>query len=261
VTPSPGFASKGSDQLSAASLEPKATNAAKEEQLPFGSQHQRKTDIGFSTQLPAVAEPEADPVDPFEPGISPTATHPRILGQLLNTYILIETVDGLELIDQHAAHERIVFNRLMAKRAGEGIPVQQLAVPLVMNMSPSESTNILATADLLNSFGFEVDQFGPSTVRITAVPSDLKDGLIEELLHLIASDPDALGKDPEEVALAVSRWACRQSVMAGQRLSESQVQALISQLNEAESGFSCPHGRPTRVTLGPAELEKLFGRR
>jgi DNA mismatch repair protein MutL len=167
----------------------------------------------------------------------------------------------LEIVDQHAAHERIVFNRLMGKRAGEGVPVQQLAVPLVLNLSPSEASNLLASVELLNSFGFEVGEFGPSTVRITAVPSDLKDALIEELLGQIASHPDSLGKEPEEVALAVSRWACRQSVMAGQRLSESQIQALVRDLDEAESGFSCPHGRPTRVTLGQAELEKLFGRR
>jgi DNA mismatch repair protein MutL len=149
----------------------------------------------------------------------------------------------------------------MRKRAGEGIPVQQLAVPLVLNLSPSEAANLLSSVELLNSFGFDVGEFGPSTVRITSVPSDLKDALIEELLGQIASDPDSLGKEPEEIALAVSRWACRQSVMAGQRLSESQIQALIGELDEAESGFSCPHGRPTRVTLGLAELEKLFGRR
>jgi DNA mismatch repair protein MutL len=164
-------------------------------------------------------------------------------------------------VDQHAAHERIVFNRLMARRAGSGVPVQRLAVPLVLTLSPSEAGNLLASAELLNSFGFEVDEFGTATVRVTAVPSDLKERLIEELLRQLAADPDSLGKEPEEVALAVSRWACRKSVMAGQKLSTDEMLSLVSELDEAESGFSCPHGRPTRVTLGPEDLEKLFGRR
>jgi DNA mismatch repair protein MutL len=268
--------SSRSYQIAASSQDQKpaedAPEGAKEEQLPFGSQHQRMTDVGFSARLPTVAELKTDPIDPSDPydPTTPTPTRTRtttttsagrILGQALGTYIILEGENGLEIVDQHAAHERIVFNRLMEKRAGEGVPVQQLAVPLVLNLSPSEGSNLLASAELLNSFGFEVGEFGPSTVRITAVPSDLKDALIEELLGLIASDPDSLGKEPEEVALAVSRWACRQSVMAGQKLSVSQIEALIAELDNAESGFSCPHGRPTRVTLGLAELEKLFGRR
>jgi DNA mismatch repair protein MutL len=236
---------------------------AREEKLPFGVKMTSEPAPSALVPPETSRETNADPVlyaitDP----IPSTITSPvRILGQVMGTYIILDGENGLEIVDQHAAHERIVFNRLMRKRAGEGIPVQQLAVPFVLNLSPSEAANLLASVELLNSFGFDVGEFGPSTVRITAVPSDLKDALIEELLGQIASDPDSLGKEPEEIALAVSRWACRQSVMAGQRLSESQIQALVRELDEAESGFSCPHGRPTRVTLDLAELEKLFGRR
>ncbi len=119
----------------------------------------------------------------------------------------------------------------------------------------------MAAEQMLNSFGFEISEFGPETVRVTAVPSDLKGELVEELLRQLADGSERADSVPEDVALAVSRWACRESVMAGLKLSEQEIRQLVSDLEEAESGFSCPHGRPTRVTLTPLDLERLFGRR
>lgn len=185
----------------------------------------------------------------------------RILGQVMGTYILLEDENGLQIIDQHAAHERIVFNRLLLRRSGAKIPVQVLAVPLVLTLSPSEAANLLASNQLLDSFGFEIGEFGPDTVRVTAVPSDLKGQLVEELLRQFAAGSEPTGREPEDVALAVSRWACRESIMAGRKLSEEEIKQLVRDLDEAESGFSCPHGRPTRITLSSPDLEKLFGRR
>ncbi len=228
-----------------------APSAAKDIKLPFGSTSESPTATDVVDKQTAAAASIA----------ASTATTKLVLGQVMGTYIVLEGENGLEVVDQHAAHERIVFNRLMARRAGRGVPVQRLVVPLVLTLSPSEARNLLASAELLNSFGFEVDEFGTATIRVTAVPSDLKERLIEELLRQLAADPDSLGKDPEEVALAVSRWACRESIMAGQKLSTEEMSALIRELDEAESGFSCPHGRPTRVILGSEDLEKLFGRR
>lgn len=190
-----------------------------------------------------------------------TGDRGRILGQVLGTYILVENENGLEVIDQHAAHERIVFNRLMARRSGAEIPVQRLAVPLVLTLSPSETANLLASSDVLDSFGFEIAPFGHDAVRVTAVPADLKEALIEELLRQLAGSPENPTSEPEDVALAVSRWACRQSIMAGKKLSPEEMSRLLHELAQSESGFSCPHGRPTRIALDQADLEKLFGRR
>jgi len=185
----------------------------------------------------------------------------RILGQVLGTYIILEGERGLEILDQHASHERIVFNRLMARRAGRPVPVQRLAVPLVLSLSASEAAGLAAASDLLHSFGFQIMEFGSGSLRVTAVPADLKGAMFEELLRELAGDPELGGHGPESVALAISRWACRQSVMAGRRLSQEEIRRLVFDLEEAESGFSCPHGRPTRVTLGRDDLERLFGRR
>ncbi|MCJ7500703.1 DNA mismatch repair protein MutL, partial [bacterium] len=189
------------------------------------------------------------------------STPGRVLGPVMGTYILIEGESGLHIIDQHAAHERIGFNRLLSGRSGAKIPVQILAVPLVLTLSPSEVANLLASHELLNSFGFEIGEFGPNTVRVTAVPSDLKGSLVEELLRQLADGSERTLREPEDVALAVSRWACRESIMAGRKLSEEEMNHLVRDLDEAESGFSCPHGRPTRITLSLPDLEKLFGRR
>jgi len=131
----------------------------------------------------------------------------------------------------------------------------------VLTLSPSETANLLASVQLLNSFGFEIGEFGPDTIRVTAVPSDLKGQLVEELLRQFAAGSETTARGSEDVALAVSRWACRESIMAGRKLSEEEIIQLVNDLDKAESGFSCPHGRPTRITLSPHDLEKLFGRR
>lgn len=223
---------------------------ARESKLPFGTAGPlpEKTDLEPAPDVVAEAPGAAS-----SPG--------RILGQVMGTYILLEDENGFGIIDQHAAHERIVFNRLLARRSGAKIPVQILAVPLVLTLSPSETSNLMAAEQMLNSFGFEISEFGPETVRVTAVPSDLKGELVEELLRQLADGSERADSVPEDVALAVSRWACRESVMAGRKLSEREIRQLVSDLEEAESGFSCPHGRPTRVTLTPLDLERLFGRR
>jgi DNA mismatch repair protein MutL len=185
----------------------------------------------------------------------------RILGQVMGTYILLENENGLCIIDQHAAHERIVFNRLLSRRSGAAIPVQSLAIPLVLTLGPSEMANLMASDQLLRSFGFEIAEFGTNSVRVTAVPSDLKAPLVEELLRQLAAGPELNDRDPEDLALAVSRWACRDSIMAGRKLSGEEMDRLVLDLDEAESGFSCPHGRPTRLTLSLKDLDRLFGRR
>jgi DNA mismatch repair protein MutL len=231
-----------------------------DDQIPLPAR-EMKLPFGITASAPESSFQVADQTTKHERSESVSSVA-RILGQIMGTYILLEDENGLGIIDQHAAHERIVYNRLLARRSGARIPVQILAVPLVLTLSPSEAANLLASDELLNSFGFKISEFGPDTVRITAVPSDLKGHLVEELLRQLAAGLEATVREqPEDVALAVSRWACRESIMAGQKLSKEQITQLVRDLDEAESGFSCPHGRPTRITLTPADFERLFGRR
>ncbi|MCJ7499864.1 DNA mismatch repair endonuclease MutL, partial [bacterium] len=162
---------------------------ARETNLPFGTAGHLLDKAGLEPGLEPEQTPELMVKTPLEgaleatrEGLGASSTPGRVLGQVMGTYILLEGESGLHIIDQHAAHERIVFNRLLSGRSGAKIPVQILAVPLVLTLSPSEAANLLASHELLNSFGFEIGEFGPNTVRVTAVPSDLKGSLVEELL-------------------------------------------------------------------------------
>ncbi|UCG38171.1 MAG: DNA mismatch repair endonuclease MutL [bacterium] len=225
------------------------TPPAAEGTLPFGRGAGDPGHRGGQGALPAEGQ---------TPGPGPGDM--RILGQIMGTFILVAGPEGLTIVDQHAAHERLVYNRLMARRSEQGAPSQRLAVPLLLEMGPSEVSGILALRKILESFGFEIDPFGDSTMRVTAVPADLPGAIAEELLRQLAADPDPAKRVPDEVALAISRWACRQSVTAGKRMSGEQMSRLLADLEATDSGLTCPHGRPTRVTLTRSDLERLFGR-
>ncbi len=186
---------------------------------------------------------------------------PRVLGQVLSTYILAEREGHLVVVDQHAAHERIWFNRLLAARTSGSPPSQRLLIPALVELSSSERHNLFAREDVLRSFGFEFAGFGGGAVRITAVPPDLRQEGAASLVREIASDLAGVSSLPEDLALAVARRACHASVRAGRSLSLPEMAALLGELAQAEAGFACPHGRPTCVLLARSELERLFSRR
>ncbi|UCF31313.1 MAG: DNA mismatch repair endonuclease MutL [bacterium] len=191
----------------------------------------------------------------------PLERRQRVLGQHLGTYIITQSGHDLRLVDQHAAHERIVYNRLMESR-GKGDPsVQRLLVPELVELSGSEAKNLLARQEVLSSFGFEIEPFGGDSVRLLSVPAAITTRKAGDLLKAVAADLSEIPDLPEEIGLLVSRWACRMSVTAGRVLSMAEMEKLITDLETARSGYACPHGRPTSVSITPADLEKLFGRR
>ena len=185
----------------------------------------------------------------------------RVIGQFLGTYILVEAGDDLRLIDQHAAHERIMFNRLLSLRSEEGGPSQNLIIPALVDLSASEVANLLEKKDILRSFGFEFEDFGGTQVRVTAVPARISERIVYDLLKGLAADFGKGPDLPEEVALLISSRACRMSVAAGRNLSPMEMGRLVQDLEAAEAGFACPHGRPTSVSLTRTDLERLFKRR
>jgi len=185
----------------------------------------------------------------------------RVIGQALGTYIISEIDGRLAVVDQHAAHERIVYNRLMEAYGSTVRPSQRLMIPVLLQLGSAEATNLLRKRPLLEAFGFELEEFGDSVVRITALPAEIPQDLSKSVAESLASDLDEVSYVPEEIALHISRWACKQSIMAGKTLSMEDMENLLADLEIAESGFSCPHGRPTRIFLSEVELEKLFLRR
>jgi len=185
----------------------------------------------------------------------------RVIGQVLGTFIVCEVDDKLLLVDQHASHERILFNSLMRGYAESESPSQGLVVPVLLHMGPSEMKNIMNKLPLMQSFGFRLEEFGDSSVRVTALPAEMPQDLSVDVLQSLSSDLEDAPPVPEMIALQISRWACKQSVRAGMTLSLPEMEQLVSDLEEAESGYSCPHGRPTRIYMTEADLEKMFKRR
>ncbi len=192
---------------------------------------------------------------------TPTTVLPalRILGQLSSSYIVAEGPDGLYLIDQHAAHERILYEKIKQQRSQQEIEVQGLLEPVPFEVSPKQDEVLKSNYESLVEFGFSIEPFGDKTYLVRAVPAVLhqKDwaGMVRELLD------DSLGRDKgdwmEEIAISL---ACHSAVRAGQTLTDDEIRELVRQLEQASMPRTCPHGRPTVIQLSSQQLEREFGR-
>jgi DNA mismatch repair protein MutL len=185
--------------------------------------------------------------------------------QLHGTYIVAQTQDGIVIVDQHAAHERLVYERLKRERAASGIARQLLLIPEVVDLDPVEADRVLAEAEALQSLGLVVESFGPGAVLVREVPSALAGGRIKALVQDVA---DALsewgtgsGALEERLDAVLSRMACHGSVRAGRRLKPEEMNALLREMEETPLSGQCNHGRPTYVELKLSDIERLFGRR
>ena len=189
----------------------------------------------------------------------------RVVGQVGAMYIIAEGPEGVYLIDQHAAHERIMYEKFMAQRYGTDhgeVARQHLLEPLTLHLG-NETTGLVAQhLNELNAVGFEIEPFGGATFLVRAVPSVLsgQDPLrnLEEIVHALADRRNLVGETLE--ARLVKMVCKRASIKAGQLLSDIEMQELVRQLEECESPRTCPHGRPTMIQLSAGELEKAFGR-
>lgn len=186
----------------------------------------------------------------------------EIIGQVANTYIVASGHDGLYLVDQHAAHERITFERLKGS-LGHGLS-QQLLIPVIAELEPGELSAWLGNRDYLESIGVTFDDFGKDTIAIRSVPEPLSEsagapfvrGLTEALLDRV---PPGESKREEDTLRALA--SCHASVRAGRTLSLEEMRQLIRDLSAVDAPLTCPHGRPTIIKLSWDELERRFGRR
>lgn len=185
----------------------------------------------------------------------------RVLGQVDALYVIAETTDGLMIIDQHAAHERILFEQVRDSKRSDS---QELIVPINLELEPREKVLMNECIPYLEEFGFRISEFGPDAFAITSVPSVL--GRLEdpELVHDIITDILSEGKIKDETGLferVTKSIACRGAIKAGADCSAEQMERLIYQLFLTENPYTCPHGRPTMVSFNREELDKLFKRR
>ena len=184
--------------------------------------------------------------------------------QVHGTYIVAQTQDGIVIVDQHAAHERLVYERLKRERATAGIARQLLLIPEVVDLDPVDADRLLAEAEALDRLGLALESFGPGAVLVREVPSALAGGRIKALVQDVAdalAEWDAAAPLEERLDAVLSRMACHGSVRAGRRLKPEEMNALLREMEATPLSGQCNHGRPTYVELKLADIERLFGRR
>jgi len=219
--------------------------------------------LPVGTEPPEVPPPSLLPSPPAPPLHSPPVPLLRLIGQIGATYLVAEGPDGLYLIDQHAAHERVLFEKLMAQHNLKIIPSQALLTPAVIHL-PSQSTETLVSnLPILQHFGFKVEPFGPNTFQVRAVPLLFIDSDPSAALRAVVEDfeEDETPLQAEVEARVAGRVCKRLAVKAGQVLSPEEQRALLNDLETCASPRTCPHGRPTMIHLSVDMLERQFGRR
>ena len=216
----------------------------------------RDTSPGMpATLLPQMGAGDGDPAG--------ESFVPDVIIQVHRTYLVAETPDGLIIVDQHALHERILFEQLSAQISRGPLESQRLLIPDTMDVAPDQVGVIEVYADTLARLGFELTPYGPGTIAIHAAPSLLKEGRVHEFLRDMLdrlsvrsapASPEMLTND------LLSMMACKAAVKAGDPLSQEEIRALMRERHRVERSSNCPHGRPTSLRLTIRDLERQFKR-
>ena len=182
-------------------------------------------------------------------------------GCLFNTYLIYEEGDNAYIIDQHAAHERLIFDRLCAEAEKRKVVQQPLLVPYVLNVNREEFAFLAENAENIRRIGFEMEEFGQGSFKISAVPLDLQDidlcSFFEELLSEVGSLRGI--RLTEVLRDRIAMTACKHAVKGGMLLTDSEKEKLFEMLH-GDMGLKCPHGRPIAVKMTKYEIEKMFKR-
>ncbi|MBE6958364.1 MAG: DNA mismatch repair endonuclease MutL [Ruminococcaceae bacterium] len=214
----------------------------------------------IATSIP-LESPHNDIEEPEQTALEMPAEIPwRMVGELYNSYILVEQGDEAFLIDKHAAHERILFEKLKANQ--ERISSQMLLSPIPVRLSPEAAAELLSNTDMLSELGFEIEEFGDNTVLLRQIPMDLDSADAPEALETMASD---LLRGRREKASTVRdeilhTVACKAAIKAGWVNDEKELLVLVQQVMSRDDLKYCPHGRPICITLSKKQLEKQFKR-
>jgi DNA mismatch repair protein MutL len=218
--------------------------------------------------LRGVAEPMARTLAPeAEEALGAAAVdHPlgAARAQLHATYILAETADGLVIVDQHAAHERLTLEKMKAAMDGAGVARQPSLIPEIVELDPADCERLLDRAEELAAFGLVVEGFGPGALAVVETPAILGRPDARRLLKDLADDLAAFDESlslKERIDEVLSTMACHGSVRAGQRLAAEEMNALLREMEATPRSSQCNHGRPTFVRLSLSDIERLFGRK
>ena len=187
----------------------------------------------------------------------------KIIGQLFDTYWLVEFHEQLYIIDQHAAHERVLYEKTLKGMKTREFTSQYLSPPIILNLSMQEEEILNTHIDSFTNIGFEIEPFGGSSYAVRAVPDNLfsiaKKDLLIEMLDSLAEGIN-LSVAPDLISEKIASMSCKAAVKGNSRLSRTEVEALIGELLKLENPYHCPHGRPTIISMSKRELEKKFKR-
>lgn len=227
--------------------------------------------VAYHAPLPGLAtEPakrdQAEPHELREEDASPLEAYPlgAACAQLHETYIVAQTADGLVIVDQHAAHERLVYERMKRQIAAQGVERQALLIPEVVELEEDAATRLLGRREELAELGLVIEPFGGAAVVVRETPSLLGQTNVQGLLRDLADElveydqALALKERLEEICGTI---ACHGSVRAGRRLNQAEMNALLREMEATPHSGQCNHGRPTYVSLALSDIERLFGRR
>jgi DNA mismatch repair protein MutL len=248
----PGFQSRFLSQLPA--------QQPSQSSMPFAVAEQRRAYAEFAAAAPALNLPTTS-----LPGADAQEIPPLgyARAQLHGIYILAENAQGMVLVDMHAAHERITYERLKTAREGEGIKSQPLLVPVTIAVSSKEAQLVEDQAGLFNELGFEIDRVAEESIKLRQLPVILSNSDVETLLRDVLADLLTHGSSTrvlQAINEILSTMACHGSIRANRKLTIEEMNALLRDMEVTERSGQCNHGRPTWIQLSIAELDKLFMR-
>ena len=213
----------------------------------------------FAMNMPPAAVPSAE-----TPAVPPDYPLGQARTQIHDNYIVAQTRDGLVLVDQHAAHERLVYERLKRERSQSGVETQPLLVPLVVDLDPVDVERLAAAAELLAQGGLVLEAFGDGAVIVREVPAAIARADIADIVREVVgelTELDVTTSLTERINHVLATMACHHSVRAGRRLRPEEMDALLREMEATPNSGQCNHGRPTFIELKLSDIEKLFGRR
>jgi DNA mismatch repair protein MutL len=197
------------------------------------------------------------------PAPIPMYSRLRVIGQIFAGYIALETEEGLLLIDQHAAHERVTFEKLRRELRDGGIRTQAMLAPVSVELSPARASQVHGALSELRAMGFEVEPFGPTTLLLKGAPAVFgPEGGAKLLTDMIESMGDGGFRGGGEAAFEnwLKQLACHGSVRVGRVLEMAEIHSLLAELDRTEFKTNCPHGRPVHIQFGRGQIERMFRR-
>jgi DNA mismatch repair protein MutL len=213
--------------------------------------------------LPMVPFAEPEQV-PFKSGFQAKNHDLHVLGVIMNLYIVAENPDGVVLIDQHAAHERVLFEQMLDRVAQEEVLSQRLLLPVTLELPPEQADFLRGQIEGLNQVGLSVADMGSRTFMVDGLPPMIKTQAVEDFFRAMLVDlQQEGGRVRQERRLSeeiIAKTVCRHAVKANDSLSLPEVEKLLVDLHACELPYTCPHGRPTMIMISKPELEKKFGR-